>query len=136
MSDNITGSCLCTAVKYIVNGPIKAVANCHCDTCKKITGGSFGTVAIIAEKNLEIIEGRDTLTTYQISENAMKYFCRTCGTPVFTLHKKYPGNCMTQVGSLDDPSLAAPSINIFCESMLPWVKEIADLKCFAREPTK
>ncbi len=136
MSDNITGSCLCSAIKYIVNGPIKAVANCHCDTCKKITGGSFGTVAIIAEKNLELIEGQGTLTVYQISENATKYFCRTCGTPIFTLHKKYPGNYMTQVGSLDDPSLVAPSINIFCESMLPWVKEITDLKCFSREPTK
>ncbi len=43
---------------------------------------------------------------------------------------------MTQVGSLDEPSLAAPAINIFCESMVPWVKDIADLKCFDREPTK
>jgi hypothetical protein len=136
MSDNITGSCLCSAVKYSVNGPIKAVANCHCDTCKKTTGGVFSTVAVIAENNLVIIEGQDSLTTYQVSENATKYFCHTCGTPIFALHKKYPGNYMTQVGSLDDPALAAPAINIFCESMLPWVKGIADLKCFDREPTK
>lgn len=136
MSDHLTGSCLCRSVKYITNGRIKAVANCHCDTCKKITGGAFETIAIIAENNLEIIEGQDTLTTYQISENAIKHFCRTCGTPIFNLLKKYPGNCMLQVGSLDDPSLVVPAINIFCESMLPWVKGIADLPCFEREPTK
>jgi hypothetical protein len=136
MSDNLTGSCLCRSVKYITNGPIKAVANCHCGTCKKITGGVFETIAIIAENHLEIIEGQDTLIAYQISENAIKHFCRTCGTPIFNLLKKYPGNCMLYVGSLDDPSLVVPAINIFCESMLPWVKGIADLQCFEREPTK
>jgi hypothetical protein len=136
MSDKITGSCLCRAVKYIVNGPIKAVANCHCNTCKKATGSVFGTIAVIDENDFEIIEGQDFLTTYQVSEKATKYFCRICGAPVFNRHKKYPGNYMTQVGSFDDPSLAAPAINIFCENMLPWVKTIADLKCFEREPTK
>ncbi len=136
MSDNVTGSCLCSAVKYIINGPIKAVANCHCNICKKTTGGVFATIAVIEESNLEIIEGQDTLTTYQVSEKAIKHFCRTCGTPIFGLHKKYPGNCMLQVGSLDDPSLVAPAINIFCESMMPWIKEIAELQCFEREPTK
>lgn len=136
MPDNLTGSCLCSAVKYMINGQIKAVANCHCKTCKKITGGVFASIAVVDRNNLEIIEGQDTLTSYRISENASKHFCRTCGTPIFNLHQKYPGNYMVQVGSLDDPSLAAPAINIFCESMLPWVKEIADLKCFEQEPTK
>ena len=136
MSDKVTGSCLCRAVKYNLNGPIKAVANCHCNTCKKITGGVFGTIAVIGEQELEIIEGQDILTSYQVSEKAIKHFCRTCGTPVFVSHTKYPGHCMLHVGSLDDPGLATPAINIFCESMLPWVNGIAELQCFDREPTR
>ena len=136
MSEKLTGSCLCTAVKYVIEGPVKAVANCHCKTCKKITGGVFETIAIVDENHLEVVMGQENLTSYSIGENATKYFCRTCGTPVYNLHKKYPGNCMTHVGSLDDPSLVSPAINIFCESMLPWVKTIADLPSFEREPIK
>ncbi len=136
MSEKLTGACLCSAVKYRVNGPVKAVANCHCMTCKKITGGAFETIVIVDESNFKIIEGQSILTTYQISEIATKHFCSTCGTPVFNSHKKYPGNYMVHVGSLDDPALVTPSINIFCDSMLPWVKNIADLQCFDREPTK
>jgi hypothetical protein len=136
MSENITGSCLCRSVKYTIKGQFKAVANCHCNTCKKVIGGAFETLAFIDENNFELIEGQDTLTAYQISENATKNFCRTCGTPIFNSYKKYPGNCMVQVGSLDDPSIVAPAVNVFCESMLPWVQGIADLKCFEREPTK
>lgn len=136
MYDNVTGSCLCNAVKYIINGPIKAAANCHCNLCKKTTGGVFATIAIIDKSNLEIIEGQDTLSNYQISEKAIKHFCSKCGTPIYVLHKKFPGNYMLQVGSLDDPSLAAPKINIFCESMMPWLKKIDDMKDFEREPTR
>lgn len=136
MSDNVTGSCLCSAVKYTLNGPMKAVANCHCNICKKTTSGVFATIAVVDENNLQIIEGQDILTTYQVSEKATKYFCRTCGTPIYNSHKKYPGNCMLSVGSLDDPALATPAINIFCESMLPWVNGISDLPCFEKEPTK
>lgn len=136
MSDKLTGSCLCAAVKYIINGPVKAVANCHCKTCKKITGGAFETVAVVAEDHLEIVADQEALASYRIHDTAIKYFCRTCGTPVFNAVNKYPGNRMIQVGSLDEPALVAPAINIFCESMLPWVKEIAELQCFEREPTK
>jgi hypothetical protein len=136
MSDNLTGSCLCNTVKYTINGSIKAAANCHCNTCKKTTGGVFATIAVVDENNLEIIEGQDALTAYQVSEKATKHFCHTCGTPIFSLHKKYPGHCMMAAGSLDEPSLASPAINIFCESMMPWVKDIAGLQCFEKEPTR
>ena len=135
MSDNMTGSCLCRAVKYIIKGKIKTVANCHCNTCKKVTGGAYGTFAFIDKNDLKIIEGKETLAAYQISEKATKHFCHRCGTPTFIFHKKYPRSILIQVGSLDDLSLVAPAINVFCESLLPWVKEIADLKCFEKGPT-
>lgn len=135
MADNITGSCLCGAVKYLVKGPIKAVANCHCNYCQKGTGSVFGTIAIIGQDDLEVSQGRDNLATYQVSEKATKNFCRTCGTPIFNLHSRYQGNYMVQVGSLDDPSLVTPAINIFCHNMSPWLKDISGLKCFDREPT-
>jgi hypothetical protein len=136
MSDKVTGSCLCGAVQYMLIGNIKAVANCHCGVCQKTTGSVFATIAVIGENDLDVIAGQDNLATYQISEKAIKYFCRTCGTPIFNRHKRYPGNYMVQVGSFDTPSFATPAINIFCESMMPWVKNIADLKCFEREPIK
>lgn len=136
MPENTTGSCLCNSVKYTITEEIKSVVNCHCNTCKKITGGAFETIAVIEEKNLKITAGENVLTTYHINENAKKHFCGTCGTPIFNLLNKYPGRCMVQVGSFDQPSLVAPAVNVFCESMLPWVKGIADLKCFEQLPTK
>ena len=98
-----------------------------------MTGGVFATIAVVAENSLQILKGQDSLTAYQRNEQAIKHFCCKCGTPIFNLVHKYPGNCMVQVGSLNDPSLVTPAINIFCESMLPWVAEITDLQCFEKE---
>ena len=136
MPDNLTGSCLRGAITYRTTAPPKAVANCHCKTCRKITGGPFETIAIFAKDALDITAGQDLLKTYQISERATKHFCGNCGTPLYNLHKKYPGNYMVHAGSLDDPTRVTPVINIFCESMLPWVRDITALKCFEREPTR
>ena len=135
MPEKISGSCLCSRVKYTINSDVKGVGNCHCNTCKKITGGVFATIAIVAEVDLEITAGQEDLSSYQISENLNKNFCLTCGTPIFNQHKKYPGRCMVHVGSLDEPALALPAMNIFCENMLPWVKKLAELKSFEQGPT-
>lgn len=135
MTDKISGSCLCNSVKYIIDSDIKSVVNCHCNTCKKITGGAFETIAIIAESDLIFTEGKENLTVYQITANAKKHFCRNCGTPIFNLHNKYPRRCMVSVGSFDDPATVAPAINIFCESMLPWVDKIGELTSFDQLPT-
>jgi len=136
MAENVTGSCLCGSIKYAITEEIKSAVNCHCKTCKKITGGAFETVAVVGEKSIEITAGQELLKAFRIHENADKIFCSNCGTPIYNQVDKYPGFRMVHVGSLDQPSLVAPARNIFCESMLPWVKGIADLQSFEQLPTK
>lgn len=136
MAENTSGSCLCNSIKYVINEEINSVVNCHCKTCKKITGGAFETIAIVGEKSIDVIAGQELLNTFRINENADKNFCSICGTPIYNQVDRYPGFSMVHIGSLDQPFLVAPVKNIFCESMLPWVKGIADLECFEQLPTK
>ena len=133
MPANITGACLCKAVRYTITGRIKAAANCHCNICKKMTGGAFSALVIVGDESFCFDQGEESLNTYQVSEQAIKHFCRLCGTPLFNLHQKFPGNRMVALGSLDDPTAATPVVNVYCESMLPWVKDISALNCFEKE---
>ena len=129
----ITGSCACKAVQYAVDGRIKSVVNCHCNLCKKITGGAFETIALVSERNLEITSGEDYLIRYALTENADKYFCRVCGTPIYNQNKRVPGNSMIHVGSLDAPNSLSPKINLHCKSMLSWVRDITALENYEEE---
>lgn len=133
MNQELTGSCACKAVRYSVNGRIKSVVNCHCDLCKKITGGAFETIALVSERNLRVVSGEKSLVCYALTENADKYFCGICGTPIFNQNKRVPGNSMIHIGSLDKPNSISPTINLHCNSMLSWVRNITALEHYEEE---
>ena len=40
MSEQITGACLCGAVRFSVDNAFATLFFCHCDQCRKMTGGS------------------------------------------------------------------------------------------------
>ena len=134
MSENNTGSCKCSEVKYEVKSEIEMVANCHCNSCRKMSGAAFATIVVVDEQECEIVAGRNELTVYQVSDNVKKHFCRKCGTPVYYLNQKIPGKYIIPVGSLDNPMDLTPSLNIFCETMLPWVRSIDKITSFDQFP--
>ena len=107
--------------------------NCHCNNCKKISGGAFASLAVVREKHLEITSGEKSLTTYQLSENLKKHFCNRCGTPIFNRNSRYPGRCMVALGSLDNPTIVTPSVNVHCENRLVWVSLDETLQNFEQE---
>jgi hypothetical protein len=133
MSDKIKGSCQCKAVKYEINPAVLLVGNCHCTICRKLTGASFSTIVIVAEDDLNVVHGSDQLSTWQVTDLAAKNFCCKCGTPIFNTNKKYPGRRMIFLGSFDDPQFTAPTVNVHCENMLPWVPSLGELKKFDQD---
>jgi len=126
----MTGSCLCGAVKYATSSDFEMVGNCHCNTCEKITGSAFEAFAVIPRESFTLMEGEDALVEYKISPKVKKHFCGTCGTPVFNQHRLAPGKLIVHLGTLDDPTGVTPTLNLYCESMLPWVAEITSRKNF------
>ena len=134
MPEPMTGSCKCGEIRYQIAQPIEFAANCHCNMCKKLTGGPFSSVAVVDQAAFTIIQGKAQLTTYEVSQNARKHFCRTCGAPVYLLHQKLPGKCMVALGTLDRPAEVTPAMNIHCENMLPWVREIMSRTNFDQSP--
>ena len=133
MTTAITGSCFCKAVRYQIKSAIPMAVNCHCNNCKKISGGAFASLAVVKEKHLEITSGKESLATYQLSENLKKHFCSRCGTPIFNRNSRYPGRCMMALGSLDNPAVVTPSVNVHCENRLAWVCLDETLQNFEQE---
>lgn len=124
------GSCLCGKVRYVTSAEFELVGNCHCNTCKKATGGAFESFAIIDQEHFVLTAGDEGLAEYRISAKAKKTFCATCGTPLYNRHRLVPGKLIVHLGTLDEPMAVSPSVNLYCETMLPWVAEMASLRNF------
>lgn len=80
----LEGRCLCGAVKVRVptgdpEGEVH-VDVCHCNMCRKWSGGPM---MVIDCSNDVQFEGEESISVYQSSDWAERGFCKKCGTNLF-----------------------------------------------------
>ena len=81
MPEKVTGGCLCGAVRYEAQAPIRAVTICHCGQCRK-WHGHVG--AYTAARNDRFTLTRDEgLAWFASSDFAKRGFCGKCGSSLF-----------------------------------------------------
>ena len=109
MSDIRTGGCLCGAVRYeakiVEDGPQGGLGACHCEMCRRHTGGVMLSVNTGTD-GLRFTEDAG-LATYESSDWAERGFCKTCGSSLFwRLRAEGPMQGLTMIcaGTLDDLS--------------------------------
>ena len=92
------GSCLCGAVKVTAKTNSNHVDACHCNMCRKWTGGPLLAIQCGEDVNFE---GNENISVFNSSEWAERGFCSKCGTHLFYRLKE--GNYYAlPVGLLDD----------------------------------
>ena len=73
------GGCLCGAVTYTVNGPLRPVVACHCEQCRKTSGHHVAATSA----NRQDIRIAGEVTWYRSSDTARRGFCGLCGSNLF-----------------------------------------------------
>lgn len=119
MTRPTTGSCFCEKVQYRITSSILTAVNCHRNSCQKAGGSVFTSLAVVKKKHFEITSGEPYPGTYKLGDRVTKHFCRCCGTPIFNSNERYPGRCMVTFGSLDEPKLVVPTVNIHWKTGSP-----------------
>lgn len=116
----MTGRCLCGAVRFEVEGDFEAVTQCHCASCKKLSGG-VGTVNGRARSSaIRILGGADHVRTYQPAEGSAKTFCSACGSNLFGGGWPESEKCSVRLTTLDVPYPEKPGAHLFVRSAAPW----------------
>jgi len=112
-----TGGCLCGACRYEFTEKPLYAGYCHCNMCKRATGGGFAVLVQARKSSLKWIA--DKRTVYRSSAIATRGFCKKCGSP---LYLQYDGDELIRltVGSLDRPADIFPSGHYGVESKLVW----------------
>jgi hypothetical protein len=76
-----TGSCLCGAVAFEADPPLRDVIACHCTQCRKTSGHYWAATSAPMDRfRLTRDEGLDW---YRSSDSASRGFCRLCGASLF-----------------------------------------------------
>ena len=125
-----TGSCLCGAVSYTLSEAPKNSGACHCNMCRKWSGGAF--VAFMAAPETVTLKGEEHLNVFTSSEWAERASCSKCGSSLFyrvTAPGPEQGVYHFGLGTLDDADGIPLSQEIF-------IDEKPDGYCFAGETQK
>lgn len=119
-----SAGCFCGAVKLQLSANPKGVINCHCGECRRLSGSAFTTWAAFAAEAI-VIEGRDSLTAFQVTENVCRHFCRTCGSHAYTSDKRYPKMLGVPAGAFERSVPFRPGAHYFVSHRATW-SEIND----------
>ena len=117
----LAGSCLCGTVAYELAGDARRFYHCHCERCRKCTGGAHASNIIARLRSITWTAGEKYLKRYNVpeAERFAVVFCSECGSPLprVSLDGKL---VVVPAGSLDHEPAIAPQARIFQSSRANW----------------
>lgn len=119
MHDLLEGGCMCGAVRYRARNAPTYAGICHCDDCRRATGGAYVPWFGVKPQDFTLTKGK--LTEYESSPGNRRGFCGTCGTSLSFAGDGWNDIALT-IASLDDPNAITPQSNVFLRERMHWVR--------------
>ncbi len=101
MNKRFEGGCLCGAVRFRHDGPLRQVIACHCTQCRR-TSGHY-VAATRGERARLSLARDDGLRWYESSPGVYRGFCGDCGASLFWT-RAGSDTMSIMAGSLDAPT--------------------------------
>jgi hypothetical protein len=117
----ISGGCLCRAVRYRATAaPITARA-CWCRLCQYLGAGG-PTINVCFPSAAVVIQGelREHASIADSGNVMRRGFCPVCGTPVTSRAESRPHLLYVRAGTLDDPEIGKPAATIWTSAAPSW----------------
>lgn len=114
-----SGGCQCGAVRYTIRELGRATI-CHCRMCQKAFGGFYGP--LVTGLGLRWTRGKPAI--YASSNKINRGYCAACGTP---LTYDWGEEVEISIGSLDNPEVAAPVLQVNTNDKLSFVDHMHNL---------
>nr|CAD6413809.1 GFA family protein [Rhizobium sp. Q54] len=120
--DDVTGGCLCGAVRLSARGRPYRTGLCHCLDCRKHHGALFNASAIFPAEAVTI-EG-------ETSAFRGRHFCPRCGSSVFGVSGD---EVEVALGALDAPDQFTPSYELWTIRREAWLPPFPLKHHYARD---
>jgi hypothetical protein len=128
-----TGRCFCGGVQYEVTGPALAVCICHCESCRRISGGALVPWATYLAKQLRMTQGQ--LQTFESFPGVTRGHCARCGSSLTYQSARRPLEIDVTLASLGDPPDLAPTFHVWTSDRLGWLGSSDQLPQHPRSAT-
>jgi hypothetical protein len=125
--------CLCGAIGLRAAGSPSWVGLCHCQSCRRATGGVLVAAAGFPRDAVKIERGQPNY--YASSPGVRRGFCRACGTALSYENERWPKDIHLMIGAFERPELLRPQFHIFAQERLPWLNLADGLPKYRTTPS-
>lgn len=117
-----SGGCSCGAIRYQCSAKPLFSWNCHCRDCQRASGSAYCPVMYVPKSALKVTGGEAKYATLHAESGRLvsRGLCTNCGSNLFILAELVPDMQGLWAGSLDDPSIFKPQINVWTRSAPRW----------------
>lgn len=120
MNTKHSGSCLCGAVGFEVEGEFERFFLCHCEYCRKDTGSAHAANLFSSTAILKWTSGEDKITQFTLpGTRHSRSFCRVCGSAV-PMMQMNGALLVVPAGSLNSEVRIKPEAHLFVSSRANW----------------
>ncbi|PHS76663.1 MAG: aldehyde-activating protein [Rhodospirillaceae bacterium] len=129
------GGCLCSAVRYEVEGQPLVVAHCHCESCQRGSGAGHSTGAMFPADKFKL---SGPIAEYKYKSNngneVTRFFCPACGSPVFGRNSGAKDYVTVTLGTIDNSNEFEPQVVVFARNQKLWDVIEGNLPTFDAQP--
>jgi hypothetical protein len=125
----VHGSCHCGAIAYEAEvDPARAVI-CHCIDCQTLSGAAFRASVPAKVEDFRLLKGapRTYVKTAESGNRRLQAFCGDCGSPLYATDAVGAKTYNLRIGVMAERAALPPQREIWCESALPWARDVLPL---------
>lgn len=131
----IDGACHCGKIAFEAEVDPATVRICHCTDCQTMSGSLFRANVTAAGESFRLLRGTPKIyvKTADSGNQRAQAFCPDCGTSMWATSPTNPTSYGLRVGTIAQRAMFRPTQQIWCQSELPWTREVGGLERRARQ---
>lgn len=136
MQGELTGGCLCGAVRYTLSEGFRfRPYACHCTDCQSRTGSAFSEHMLVARQDIAIDGDLDSGSYRQPSgAESTIWGCAICKVRIFAENSTTPGFASLRCGTLDRSSEIVLAAHLWVGSKQDWIIIPDGVPALAEQP--
>jgi hypothetical protein len=117
----LTGGCLCGAVRFELDSPPSGASYCHCTRCQRRTGTAASANAAVDGEAFRFISGEELVRCWNPPDEGWeKCFCSVCGSHLLSRNPLDHSRMGIRMGAFDTDPGVRPTKRKFVAYAAPW----------------
>jgi hypothetical protein len=122
MAESRSGRCLCGAIRFEIDLPVKWCAHCHCHLCRRAHGAAFVTWFGVEDDGFRIVAGSEHLRWYRSTPEAERGFCSSCGSTMLFRSSRWADEMHVALPFVDGDIGRPPTAHVYWDRHVDWVE--------------